>query len=258
MRTQERVTGHDPEYYYRLCVAKKKWEEAWLKKALDIIQEKHDSGAVKSMLEIGCGVSDIIPHLPSAIRYTGLDPVGFSIAESRKNFPKHRFIEGFADAIPCGDGAFDLVFSCQTIQSFEEPRESLREMARVVRPGGYILIVAPNLECPWGRINAVRHYTLPQRYTFVVKRFSDLALRFFGSSRFRIIPKSFLEITGRYEKGDDGMKYVASAWEVLRFLRQQGFGEVFVRKTTNPLLKMFGPLKYYGGGMFLFMQKKIA
>lgn len=256
MSMHQYVSEADQEDYYRLCVGAKDWKRKDLKKALDSIGTHHTSGDIAAMLEIGCGVADIVPHLPAGIRYTGLDPADYCVNEARNAFPQHRFTTGYAEKLPFVDDSFDLVFSAQTLQMFERPLKALHEMARVVRPGGYILLVAPNLETPWSTVVSTRHYSALQRVWLTVKRFGDLGLRFLGISRFRVVPETFVEAAGRFEKGDDDLKYITSAWEVLRLLKRQGFDRVMVRTTGNPVLKLIGPLRYHGGGMFLFLRKR--
>lgn len=248
--------GDDERYYYKRCVESKSWVQGDRKRALDLITKYYREGSIDTMLEVGCGVGDIVPHLPERMQYTGLDPVAYCVREGSRQYPGHRFVIGHVGKLPFNDGSFDLVFSSQTLEMFDDPRGALREMVRVVRPGGYILTIAPNLECPWGKVNAVRHYSLSRRIAFIASRFIDLSLRFLGISRFRIIPETYVEATGKFEKKDDDLKYVTSAWEVTRALRKYGFQEIYAKKASNALLRALGPLRYYGGGMFLFFHKQ--
>ncbi len=45
---------------------------------------------------------------------------------------------------PLEDGSADVVLSIETIEHVENPRALVREMARIVKPGGWILITTPN------------------------------------------------------------------------------------------------------------------
>ena len=51
-----------------------------------------------------------------------------------------RLYEGHAGALPWPDGAFDLVTSLEALEFFPRPRRALAEMARVLRPGGMLLV----------------------------------------------------------------------------------------------------------------------
>jgi ubiquinone/menaquinone biosynthesis C-methylase UbiE len=48
--------------------------------------------------------------------------------------------EGDASALPWPDGTFDLVTSLEALEFFPRPRRALAEMARVLRPGGALVV----------------------------------------------------------------------------------------------------------------------
>ena len=65
--------------------------------------------------------------------------------------------EGDASRLPWPDGAFDLVTSLEALEFFPRPRCALAEMARVLRPGGTLLISKyPDL---WARVLPLKGLT---------------------------------------------------------------------------------------------------
>jgi len=238
-------------HYYDLCLTHKDWTHGDLRQALEFVTGMGPA----DMLEIGCGIGDIVSHLPTDIRFTGLDPSEYAVEQARMRYPGQSFVTGFAESLPFEEKSYDLVFSYQTVQSFRDPRRALEEIARVTRPGGYTLLISPNLECPWGAINATRHYGTLQRIRFIAGRFKDLAFRFFGHSAFRLIPESHMEATGVFERKDDDLKHVVSAWEVVRFLESHRFRDIGSRTAKRVWMRKVGPLRYYGGGMYVLLQK---
>lgn len=50
-------------------------------------------------------------------------------------------LAGDAHALPLPDAAFDAVFAHMVLHSLEQPERAVREMARVVRPGGRVVLV---------------------------------------------------------------------------------------------------------------------
>ena len=46
--------------------------------------------------------------------------------------------------LPFGDGTFDTVISCETIEHVPDPYRAVRELARVLRPGGRLFLTTPN------------------------------------------------------------------------------------------------------------------
>ena len=55
------------------------------------------------------------------------------------------------DALPFKDNSLDYVLSSHVIEHFFDPVKALREWHRVVRPGGYIFIIAPHMERTFDR-----------------------------------------------------------------------------------------------------------
>jgi ubiquinone/menaquinone biosynthesis C-methylase UbiE len=50
--------------------------------------------------------------------------------------PRVELRQGWAEALPYADGAFDVVVSCNVLHYVREPVAALRDMLRVLRPGG--------------------------------------------------------------------------------------------------------------------------
>jgi ubiquinone/menaquinone biosynthesis C-methylase UbiE len=51
------------------------------------------------------------------------------------------FVAGRLEALPFDDDTFDLVWCAQSLYSLPEPVEALRQMRRVVRPGGVVAVL---------------------------------------------------------------------------------------------------------------------
>lgn len=58
-------------------------------------------------------------------------------------FNPHADIQADLAALPLPDAAFDAVLSCHTLEHVIEDRAAMRELARVLRPGGWAAIMAP-------------------------------------------------------------------------------------------------------------------
>src|SRR6185312_11938075 len=59
-----------------------------------------------------------------------------------------RFAEGDATALPFADASFDVVCAYQMLEHVPDPGAALGEFARVLRPGGFVCVVGPNLVTP--------------------------------------------------------------------------------------------------------------
>ena len=51
---------------------------------------------------------------------------------------------GDIQAIAHPAASFDTVFSCETIEHVPDPRQAIRELARVLCPGGRLFLTCPN------------------------------------------------------------------------------------------------------------------
>jgi ubiquinone/menaquinone biosynthesis C-methylase UbiE len=96
------------------------------------------------VLDVGCGTGVLLAGLAESCpgaRLVGIDPVPEMLAIARRRVPAHvELREGRAERIPAADGSFDLVVSCNMLHYVGDPSSALREMTRVLRPGGRVLI----------------------------------------------------------------------------------------------------------------------
>lgn len=96
--------------------------------------------AGQRVLDVGCGEGRfcrILSNRGAAV--VGMDPVVAFLTHARKKEPSHRVVLAGAEAIPFASGAFDLSVSYLTLIDIRNYREAIREMVRVLRPGGRLL-----------------------------------------------------------------------------------------------------------------------
>jgi len=96
------------------------------------------------VLDVGCGTGELLARLaakyPSA-RLAGLDPVPEMLEVAKgKLRPGVDFRVGWANELPWPENSFDVVVSCNMFHYIIHPVEAVREMERVLRPGGSIVI----------------------------------------------------------------------------------------------------------------------
>ncbi|HTG33562.1 MAG TPA: methyltransferase domain-containing protein [Thermoanaerobaculia bacterium] len=96
------------------------------------------------VLDVGCGTGALLSRLSRshpAARLTGVDPVPEMLAVARRGLPPAvRLAAGWAERLPFASGRFDAVVSCNVFHYIRQPLTALREMNRVLRPGGQLVI----------------------------------------------------------------------------------------------------------------------
>lgn len=104
------------------------------------------------VLEVGFGggvaLELILRHAPDA-RVTGVERAVDMLALVRRRFPdalrggRLELVEGSIDPLPLADGRFDAACTANCVYFWSDVDAGLRELARVLRPGG-ILVLAIN------------------------------------------------------------------------------------------------------------------
>ena len=117
----------------------------------ELIREQIGVVAGLHILEVACGRGGFARELGRAgARVTGCDfshvavRVGDRKLRAGNDHAAVTFIQGDAQNLPFADDSFDLVISCETIEHLPDAPRGLREMLRVCRPGGRLLLTTPN------------------------------------------------------------------------------------------------------------------
>jgi len=97
------------------------------------------------LLEVGCGEGRGIQRLlPAITSYTAIDKIAAAVDELKAKYPSGKFVAGNLPPLPFPDAAYDAVVSFQVIEHIRDDRAFLKEIHRVLRPGGVALITTPN------------------------------------------------------------------------------------------------------------------
>lgn len=95
-------------------------------------------GAGKDVLEVGCGTGLILHRAARFARTArGIDLSGGMLAQAASR--GLHVAQASATELPIGDASVDVAYSFKVLAHIPDIAGAMREMARVVRPGGWVL-----------------------------------------------------------------------------------------------------------------------
>ncbi len=132
------------------------------------------------LLEVGCGEGRGIDLLlTKADHYTAIDKIAEAVGKLQFKYPQGKFLSGNIPPLSdFKDNSFDCVVSFQVIEHIEDDHLFLKEISRVLKPGGVALVSTPNRllslsRNPWH----VREYTAEELTSIAAKYFSNVVMK---------------------------------------------------------------------------------
>ena len=111
-----------------------------------LLRERAGSVAGKRILDVGASCGQFLA------RFDGVDVVGTEIDPSeiehlrRRGVPvEQAYIDPGSPSLPFEDGSFDIVLAGEILEHMVDSEGFLREIARVLRPGGALVLSTPNV-----------------------------------------------------------------------------------------------------------------
>jgi SAM-dependent methyltransferase len=117
------------------------------------------------ILDVGCGTGANLLMLSKYGDAEGVDISADALAFCRERGLDH-VKQGAGEDLPYEDGTFDLVTAFDVVEHMDDDLAGLKEMYRVLRPGGHALLFVPTFMFLWGVQDDVsnhrRRYRLPE------------------------------------------------------------------------------------------------
>ena len=142
------------------------------------------------LLEIGCGAGNFLVRAADrGFEVTGLEYSPFAAERARQNLGgRGRVLHGEITVLAAESNAYDVCVLCDVIEHVRDPGAFLREIIRLLRPGGSLLVVTPSLDSWSARVLGSRwmeykaehlYYFTPGTITRLLQRtsFGNVALR---------------------------------------------------------------------------------
>jgi ubiquinone/menaquinone biosynthesis C-methylase UbiE len=126
----------------------------------DKVSELVGDAETPTIVDLGCGPALLLPELVRAVpgaRLVGVDPSGSMLQLARRVLEEvdggdHSLVGGRAEAIPMGDASVDVMVSLKNLHEWEDAHLGMAEVARVLRPGGVLLIRDSNRAFPYWKL----------------------------------------------------------------------------------------------------------
>ena len=178
-------------------------DKGWRRKAMRCVEEDGKG----HLLDVACGTGDFsIAACRAGVRQvTGID-----ISANMVNIGREKVAEaglagqidlrsGDSEAMEFGDNTFDTVTVAFGVRNFEHLEQGLREMYRVLRPGGKVIIL---------EFSMPEHFPMKQLYKFYFRR--------------------VLPVVGGWVSGNRGA-YTYLPESVMKFPQGRAFLDIMVR-----------------------------
>jgi len=172
------------------------------------------------VLDLGCGRGGVMEMFWREVRLpVGLDPDLASLREHRTAMPR---VCGLGEALPFAAGRFEVVLGLWVLEHVADPARWLREVARVLAPGGHFLFLTPNANHP---------LLLANRFSWA-----------FPAVQRVLVPRLY----GRAEADTFRVRYQANTLPRLRQLAAEtGFTIAALRALSDPTYTAFNPPLYH-------------
>jgi SAM-dependent methyltransferase len=166
------------------------------------------SGKPLKILDAGCGTGINLKYLQILGDVYGLDISKDALIFSRnRGLPS--LICGSADKLPFKNELFDLVLALDVIEHIDYDLSVVRELNRVLKPGGRLILTAPAFQFLWTSHDLALHHK--RRYTRS-GILSILRLSGFENKKatywnfFLFLPVATIRLLKRFHRSGDGMQ----------------------------------------------------
>ena len=124
------------------------------------------------LLDLGCGTGANLNFLSSYGRAVGLDwgAAAARYASARTSVPVFR---GDVKTLPFKTNSIDLITAFDLIEHIDDDVQCARELARVCRPGGFVMVTVPAFAWMWGRQDTINHHKRRYRGPDLAHLFTD-------------------------------------------------------------------------------------
>lgn len=133
------------------------WSVRYYSRLVLRLLPRRTSGRAR-VLELGCGTGHVLKHLVQYCETWGLDVSPEAVRRARSVAPAARLLRARGEALPFQNASFDAALARHVLEHLSEPDLAIRELHRVLRPGGLLLAAMPNPTCVGRSMKGTRWY----------------------------------------------------------------------------------------------------
>jgi ubiquinone/menaquinone biosynthesis C-methylase UbiE len=136
--------GYGERYFrYNRAGYLKRWDHRVRKCRRQLLACLEFAPHARTVLDVGCSAGYVL----AAAKSLGLSEMGLDCAQFAVDLCRERGFQaerGSLAKMPFADASFDIITAKHTLEHIESPMDGLREIHRVLRPGGVAFLVVPD------------------------------------------------------------------------------------------------------------------
>lgn len=147
---------YDSTYFSRAAykgVSFRRFSQYWWSNRFYALLAQKYGAKEGNVLEVGCGMGDLLAWFPSAYQTYGVDINLWALFLARKNVPRAQFLRLLAenlDVFP--ESCFQIVIAKHIVEHLQDPFTVVCQISRLLKPGGLLLMATPNLDSLMRRV----------------------------------------------------------------------------------------------------------
>lgn len=184
------------------------WPVAWFQELMGVL------AGCQSVLDYGCGMGYAYQRQLRQLvpRYIGADVSSLAVADAQRKQATGLLINPADGSVDLPSASVDGAVCIEVVEHLFDPLQALRELHRVLRPGGTVVVTTPNFGYHAWRLLAFLRAQVPAfPENPAVNRHNGVHIRYFSKLTFQrlLSDAGFTEI--RIGKFDDG-----TVWDVFK------------------------------------------